>query len=104
MANVQTSITQVTFKILDQTTECYIRYESSEPDNPFWGGQDIKHKSFEKERSIFSIVPEIVDYLEWDSICPTCLQPKFPNNAYCVDAYHIDPLDELRKHLPPGLI
>lgn len=103
MANVQTSITQVTFKFLDQTTEVYVRYESTEPDNPFWGGNDVKFKSYDKSRSMFNIIPDIVDYIEWDSICPSCLQPKFPNDAMCVDDYHIDPLDEIKKQFP-GLI
>lgn len=97
MANVQTTITEIRFQFLEDKTNVYVYYKSTEPDNPFWGGQDVKFKVFDKAIPTQDILPEIVDYLSWDQRCPSCHRKKEEKEdpettISCYSAFHLDPL------------
>lgn len=55
MANVQIKTTFLGFEILENETVMTVRYESSEPSNPFWGGGE-KKKSFSPERDVIDLI------------------------------------------------
>ena len=91
MANASTTIQEISIRFLDKSTNCYVYYSSTEPENPFWGGNDCRFKSFSVDTTALDIIPEVIHYLDWEQKCPTCHQDKLPAGT-CTNRFHLDPL------------